>query len=246
MSEQTHPTAAVLIIGDEILSGRTRDVNLTMIARGLTEIGVTLIESRVVPDDIAVIAEAVNALRARAETLFTTGGIGPTHDDLTADAMGRAFGRPVVEHPEAAALMEDYYADKGGLTPARRRMARMPQGAELIRNAVTGAPGFRVENVYIMAGVPAIAESMFEEVKARLRPGTRLQSVSVDLDVPESGVAEALAAIQGDFSDVKIGSYPYRKDGRFCTQIVLRHGDAERLEEAAAAVRALSAYGRSG
>jgi molybdenum cofactor synthesis domain-containing protein len=215
------PTAAVLIIGNEILSGRTQDVNLNHIAAKLTKRGIRLAEARVVADIEDEIVDAVRALSARYTYLFTTGGIGPTHDDITVDAIAKAFGRPVVIHPEAERrLIAHYGADK--VTPGRLRMARTPEGAELIENAVSGAPGIRVENVYIMAGVPAIMRAMIDHIVPTLPGGPVVLSRSVACLIGESILAEPLGAIQAAHPEVDIGSYPWFRSGRFGVSLVAR------------------------
>ncbi len=230
-------TAGVVIIGNEILSGRTQDTNLAYLARGLNAIGVRLIEARVVADDEAAIAEAVNALRARCDYVFTTGGIGPTHDDITARAVARAFGVPCERNPQAVAILERFYADsEHTLNEARLSMADMPAGAELVENPVSGAPGFRMENVFVFAGVPRIMQAMFEGVKHRLVGGDPVRSRSVAVDLPEGTIAETLARIEAAHQGVEIGSYPYYRSRSFGVKLVLRSIDEARL---AAATEAL-------
>jgi molybdenum cofactor synthesis domain-containing protein len=219
-------TAALLVIGDEILSGRTQDKNVAQVALWLNEQGIRLAEVRIVPDDIGRIAESVNALRAAHDYLFTTGGIGPTHDDITVDAMAAAFGVPVIVHPEARKILEDYYRDRpGGLTEARLRMARVPEGAELIPNPTSGAPGVRMDNVYILAGVPYIAASMLEALTGKLEGGRPVVSVIVGARAPESDVADLLRETEADHPGVAIGSYPFFKDGRYGANFVIRSED---------------------
>jgi molybdenum cofactor synthesis domain-containing protein len=219
-------TAALLVIGDEILSGRTQDKNVAQVALWLNEQGIRLAEVRIVPDDIGRIAESVNALRASHDYLFTTGGIGPTHDDITVDAMAAAFGVPVIVHPEARKILEDYYRDRpGGLTEARLRMARVPEGAELIPNPTSGAPGVRMDNVYILAGVPYIAASMLEALTGKLEGGRPVVSVIVGARAPESDVADLLRETEADHPGVAIGSYPFFKDGRYGANFVIRSED---------------------
>jgi molybdenum cofactor synthesis domain-containing protein len=221
-------TAALLVIGDEILSGRTQDKNVSQVALWLNDQGIRLAEVRVVPDDIGRIAEAVNALRASHDYLFTTGGIGPTHDDITVDAMAAAFGVPVVIHPEARKILEDYYRDRpGGLTEARLRMARVPQGAELIANPYSGAPGVRLGNVFIMAGVPSIAASMLEGLSGTLEGGRPIVSVTVGARAAESEVADLLRDTEVAHPGVAIGSYPFFSDGRHGANFVIRSEDGE-------------------
>jgi molybdenum cofactor synthesis domain-containing protein len=235
MSDQ--PTAAVLIIGNEILSGRTQDVNLAHIARELGEIGVRLAEARVIPDIEEEIVDAVNVLRRRYTYLFTTGGIGPTHDDITSACVAKAFGLPFGRHPEAERRLLAYFPPEK-VNAARMRMAETPKGAELIDNPVSIAPGFRVENVYVMAGVPAIMRAMFDGIKAKLKGGPRLKSRSLAVYAPEGEVAEPLAAIQANHAAIDIGSYPFTRDGRYGTTIVFRGTDEAQLASGYAALTA--------
>jgi molybdenum cofactor synthesis domain-containing protein len=221
-------TAALLVIGDEILSGRTQDKNISQVALWLNDQGIRLAEVRVVPDDVGRIAEAVNALRAANDYVFTTGGIGPTHDDITVDAMAAAFEVPVVIHPAARKILEDYYRDRpGGLTDARLRMARVPEGAELIANPYSGAPGVRMGNVFILAGVPDIAASMLEALSGKLEGGQPVVSVTVGARAPESEVADLLRETEEANPGVAIGSYPFFRDGRYGANFVIRSEDGE-------------------
>ena len=221
-------TAALLVIGDEILSGRTQDKNVAQVALWLNQHGIRLVEVRIVPDDIERIAAAVNELRAAHDYLFTTGGIGPTHDDITVDAMAHAFGVPVVIHPAARAILENYYRDRpGGLTEARLRMARVPEGAELIPNQSSGAPGVKIDNVYIMAGVPGIAASMLAALTGQLEGGLPIVSVTVGARAPESDVADLLRETEEANPGVAIGSYPFFRDGRYGSNFVIRSEDGE-------------------
>ena len=230
-------TAAVLVIGDEILSGRTQDQNSHYIAKYLADIGVDTREIRVVPDVEDEIVAAVNALRARYAYVFTTGGIGPTHDDITADAIARAFGVGIEEDPRAInMLLEVIPADR--LNEARRRMARVPLGAELIENSVSKAPGFMIGNVIVMAGVPMIMRTMLDAAAPRLRTGARVLVETVEADaVPEGRYAKDLAALAARFEEVSIGSYPQFSSAGVRNQIVLRARDALKLGAAAAATR---------
>ena len=221
-------TAALAVIGDEILSGRTQDRNVAQVATWLNEQGIRLAEVRIVPDDAAKIAETVNELRERHDYLFTTGGIGPTHDDITVDAIAAAFGVPVVVHPEARALLEDYYRDRpGGLNESRLRMARVPEGAELIFNPSTAAPGVKLGNVYILAGVPYIAASMLEALTGKLEGGRPMVSVTVGARAAESEVADLLRETEEAHPGVAIGSYPFFKDGRYGANFVMRSDDGD-------------------
>lgn len=219
-------TAALVVIGDEILSGRTPDKNIAQVATWLNEQGIRFAEVRVVPDDGERIGEAVNALRVKHDYVFTTGGIGPTHDDITVDAIAAAFGVPVIVHPEARRILEDYYRDRtGGLTEARLRMARTPEGAELLRNPYSGAPGVKMKNVYILAGVPSIAASMLEALTGQLEGGRPVVSVTVGARAAESDVADLLRETEAAHPGVAIGSYPFFKDGGYGSNFVIRSED---------------------
>jgi molybdenum cofactor synthesis domain-containing protein len=221
-------TAALVVIGDEILSGRTQDKNVSQLATWLNEQGIRLAEVRIVPDDGERIAEAVNMLRAQHDYLFTTGGIGPTHDDITVDAIAAAFGVDVIVHPQARAILEDYYRDRpGGLNDARLRMARTPQGAELIENPYSGAPGVKMGNVYILAGVPNIAASMLDALTGKLEGGRPVVSITVGARAAESEVADLLRETEAAHPGVAIGSYPFFKDGRYGANFVIRSEDGE-------------------
>jgi molybdenum cofactor synthesis domain-containing protein len=221
-------TAALVVIGDEILSGRTQDTNVAQLARWLNGEGIRLAEVRMVPDVSERIGEAVNALRTQHDYVFTTGGIGPTHDDITVDAIAAAFGVPVIVHPEARQILEDYYRDrKGGLTEARLRMARTPQGAELLRNPYSGAPGVKMGNVYILAGVPAIAASMLESLTGQLEGGRPVVSVTVGARAAESDVADMLRETEAANPGVAIGSYPFFRDGGYGANFVIRSEDGD-------------------
>ncbi|MEO6582141.1 MAG: molybdopterin-binding protein [Sphingomicrobium sp.] len=223
MQSEKQWTAALIVIGDEILSGRTQDKNIAQVAIWLNEQGIRLAEVRVVPDDQARIADTVNELRAAHDYLFTTGGIGPTHDDITVDSMAAAFGVPVVEHPEARRILEEYYAARGiELTPSRLRMARVPQGAELIANPTSGAPGVRIGNVLILAGVPQIAASMLEALNGTLQGGRPMVSVTIGAFSAESDVADLLRETEAAHPGVTIGSYPFSKNGRYGANFVIR------------------------
>ena len=225
MAEHRVWTAALLVIGDEILSGRTQDKNVAQVAIWLNEQGIRLAEVRIVPDVIERIAEAVNELRAANDYLFTTGGIGPTHDDITVDAIAAAFGVPVVVHPTAREILERFYEARGGVNEARLRMARVPEGAELLENPLSGAPGIRIGNVFIMAGVPSITATMLEALTGKLEGGRPVLSMTVGAFVPESEVAELLRETEARHDGVSIGSYPFMKDGRFGANFVIRSED---------------------
>lgn len=238
MSTDNVITAALLIIGDEILSGRTKDKNIGAIADHLTGIGIRLSEVRVVADDEADIVSAVNALRARYTYLFTTGGIGPTHDDITADSIAKAFGVAIGVDPRARMLMQAACDARGvELTPARLRMARLPDGAELVENAISVAPGFMIGNVIVMAGIPDIMRGMLESVTPRLKTGARLLSVTIPLDCPESQIADLFAAHQKRYPGVAMGSYPSLREGKPATDLVLRSVDESLLEDARATLK---------
>lgn len=234
MAEERIWTAALLVIGDEILSGRTQDRNITQVGTWLNLQGIRLAEVRVVPDDIGRIAAAVNALRAGHDYLFTTGGIGPTHDDITVDAIAAALDVSVIIHPRARAILEAYYESRGGLTEARLRMARTPDGAELIDNRMSGAPGIRLGNIFILAGVPRIAGQMLESLSGRLEGGRALLSRTIGCWAPESEVADLLGATEDAHPDCRIGSYPFFREGRVGANFVLRSVEPEALEACAA------------
>lgn len=234
-----NPTAAVLIIGDEILSGRTADANLNTLARFLAGLGIDLMEARVVGDRRGQIVEALNALRTAHDYVFTTGGIGPTHDDLTADAVAEAFGVALPEHPEALAILARRYG--GELNAARRRMARIPEGGRLIANPVTDAPGFQVGNVFVLAGVPKIMQGMLADVAPRLRGGAALHARTVRVTgVGEGAIAEPLAAAQAARPELAYGSYPFGagSGGEIGTNLVVRGREPEAVRAAAAELAA--------
>lgn len=234
-------TAAVLVIGDEILSGRTKDKNIGYIADYCTAIGIDLKEVRVVSDDEAAIVSALDALRHRWTYVFTTGGIGPTHDDITADCVAKAFGVPLDVHPEAVAILKERLAKTGGeLNEARLRMARIPRGAALVANKVSGAPGFWMGNVVTMAGIPAVMQAMLDEVAPKLKTGAKLLSETIRADAKEGDVGTALAAVAKAHPDTIIGSYPFIDDKLGPnTNIVVRSRDAAKLAAAKAAVEAM-------
>jgi molybdenum cofactor synthesis domain-containing protein len=233
------PTAAVLIIGDEILSGRTQDINLAYIAGWLGQIGIRVAESRVVSDDEGEIGEALNALRAKYTYVFTTGGIGPTHDDITADSVAKALGLPIGEHPEAVALLEAHYPP-GDFNPARRRMTRTPAGASLIDNPISKAPGFQIGNVFVMAGIPRIMQAMLESLRPRLTGGPPLKSRTVSIYMGEGRIAAGLGAIQKRQPQVSIGSYPFYRNEKFGTSLVVRGTDEGVIGAVVEEIRALA------
>jgi molybdenum cofactor synthesis domain-containing protein len=223
-------TAALVVIGDEILSGRTQDKNVAQIAVWLNVQGIRLAEVRVVPDVTAAIVEAVNVLRARNDYLFTTGGIGPTHDDITVDAIAEALGVPVTFHPKAVAVLERYYETRGGLTEARKRMARVPDGADLIENRMSGAPGIRIGNIFVMAGVPHITAGMLDALTGTLEGGLPVLSRTIGCWVAESEVAVMLAEVERAYEGVAIGSYPFFREGRTGANFVVRSTDQAMLD----------------
>ena len=235
-------TAAVLLIGDEVLSGRTKDKNLGFIADYLTALGVDLREARCVADVEDDIVAAVNALRARYTYVFTTGGIGPTHDDITADAIGKAFGVVVDHDPRAVEILLTYFREIGREpNEARLRMARVPKGATLIENVVSKAPGFRMENVFVMAGVPKVMNAMMDAIAPNLEKGIPMQSRTVAFQGGEGDVAKPLGEIQSRYNDVFIGSYPYESPTGFATNLVVRSRNLDALDKAESEVKALAA-----
>ena len=245
MSGPSTVTAAVLVIGDEILSGRTKDRNIGYIAEYLGKIGVDVREARVVPDVEEEIVAALDALRARYDYVVTTGGIGPTHDDITADAVARAFGVPIGEDPRIIALMMERYPP-ADLTPARRRMARIPAGAELIVNPISTAPGFCIGNVFVLAGVPSVMQAMLDYAVKSMKTGAAMAVETIEAGtIPEGRYGDALGAIAKASPDVLIGSYPSFKDGRLTNQIVVRGKDAAAVAAAREAVEAMLAAMRS-
>lgn len=238
-------TAALIVIGDEILSGRTQDKNVAQIATWLNVQGIRLKEVRVVADDMDAIVEAVNLLRARNDYLFTTGGIGPTHDDITVDAIAQALQVDVVIHPAARAILERYYETRGGLNEGRLRMARVPDGAELIENRMSGAPGIRIGNLFLMAGVPHITAGMLDALTGTLEGGLPLLSVTLGCWVAESEVADLLGATERAHDGCQIGSYPFFREGKVGANFVIRSTDQGRLDGCALALTsALEATGR--
>ncbi|GHA14177.1 molybdenum cofactor biosynthesis protein [Devosia pacifica] len=233
-------TAGMVVIGDEILSGRTKDINIATTAEFCTDLGIELKEVRVVSDEVDAIVEAVNTLRARYTYVFTTGGIGPTHDDITADAVAAAFQVALPINPEAREMLESRWRKTGTeVTEARLRMARIPEGADLIVNSVSAAPGFRIENVHVMAGVPVIMKAMLEALAPTLKGGRKVMSVAIKAYVGEGTVGGPLGLLQQEFPDVKMGSYPQMGADRVMTELVLRSADEERLHLAAERVRAM-------
>ncbi|MFV0279716.1 MAG: competence/damage-inducible protein A [Rhodoblastus sp.] len=241
MSEKTEITAAVLVIGDEILSGRTKDKNIGYIADYLMQIAIDLREVRIVPDVEAEIVDALNALRARYTYVFTTGGIGPTHDDITADSVAKAFGVDISEHPRAIELLLTRIKPED-LNAARRRMARIPHGAELVENRVSTAPGFMIGNVVVMAGVPSIMQAMLDNVTPRLKTGVKMLMDTIQADnVPEGAYAAGLGEIAAKYPEASIGSYPSFASGKFQNQIVVRSKKPDVLAAALGEARELIA-----
>jgi len=235
---ETPVTACVVVIGNEILSGRTKDANLPFLAEGLNAVGVRLMEARVIPDLRETIVATINEVRAKFDYVFTTGGIGPTHDDITAECMAAAFGVPLIRHPEAVARLTRHYPP-GGLTEARLRMANTPEGATLIDNPVSVAPGFQIGNVFVMAGVPAIMRSMFDGVKHRLKGGTPMRARTVASALPEGVIAKDLGQLQDRYPDLELGSYPFFRMGKPGTAIVARGTDLDRLEACIGELKAI-------
>lgn len=238
MDQSSEITAAILVIGDEILSGRTQDTNTNAIARFLAALGIDLKEARVVADEQGEIVAALNALRARYTYVFTTGGIGPTHDDITADAVAAAFGVGIDYHPEAMALLGARYKP-GDFNDMRKRMARIPLGASLIANSVSVAPGFQLENVFVMAGVPMIMRAMLEAIAPLLSRGRIVHAVTIAANTGEGQIAEGLAKVQSAHKDVSIGSYPAFTPTGFAVQLVVRGREPAKVEAAAEAVEVL-------
>ncbi len=248
MSAET-VTACVLIIGNEILSGRTQDENLAFLARGLNEAGIRMREARVIPDDADVIVNTVNEVRRQFDYVFTTGGIGPTHDDITSACIAEAFAVPLIVHPEAKRLLESHYPP-GMLNAARLRMAQVPEGATLLRNPISHAPGFQIGNVFVLPGVPQIMQAIFSELRHRLKGGAKVLSRSVSCALGEGVLAKDLGEVQSRYPDLDIGSYPYFRRADFGVTLVLRGTDRDRLlgatEEVKAMIRTLGGDPREG
>lgn len=223
------PNACLIVIGNEILSGRTQDENIRFIAFALVEIGVTLAEVRIIPDITQTIVNTVKSCSEAFDYVFTTGGIGPTHDDITTASVARAFNVPIIRNSEAEAILEKHYG-KENLNAARLKMAEIPQGARLIHNPVSAAPGFIIENVYVLAGVPSIMQAMFDNIKGELRGGAKILSKTISIYMTEGLLAEGLTTIQNQFPDVEIGSYPFIKNHRLGTSLVCRCHDKEQLD----------------
>jgi molybdenum cofactor synthesis domain-containing protein len=233
MTDTQRVTAAVLVIGNEILSGRTKDANLPFLGAELNKLGIQMREARVVADIESEIIEALDALREKYDYVFTTGGIGPTHDDITAGCVAKAFGQKLIRHPEAERILRERMKQMGvEATEARLKMAETPEFAELVDNPISGAPGFRVENVIVMAGVPRIMRVMFEATKPNLKRGVTLKSVTVGSYVPEGVIATELSLLQDAYPDLDIGSYPFFFDGKPGSNLVMRGPEQARLDEA--------------
>jgi len=235
----SNPTAAVLVIGDEILSGRTQDTNTNYIAKFLGSLGIDLKEARVVPDVEDEIVAALNALRARYTYVFTTGGIGPTHDDITADAVAKAFGVGIDYHLEALAMLAARFTNPADFNDMRKRMARIPFTAELVRNSASVAPGIHIGNVFVMAGVPMIMRAMLEDIEPKLQRGALVHAETVQAKIGEGKIAAGLQTIQKSFPDLSIGSYPYYREDGFGVQLVARGRNADQVETAAKAIESL-------
>ncbi len=222
--------AALIIIGNEILSGRTQDKNLSYLANWLNEIGIQLGEVRVIRDEEEIIVDAVNNLRKTYNYVFTTGGIGPTHDDITSLSIAKAFNVDLEINDKALSILKEYYKDSE-LTDARMKMTMIPKGAELVDNPISRAPGFKIENVFVMAGIPSIMQGMLEGARKHLKGGDIIKSTSVDVFTRESNVAEELAELQRNYPDIEIGSYPFSKENKFGTSLVLRSKDSRLLKK---------------
>jgi molybdenum cofactor synthesis domain-containing protein len=241
-------TAAVLVIGDEILSGRTKDKNIGYIAEFLTSIGIDLKEVRIVPDEEPAIVAAVNALRSRYTYLFTTGGIGPTHDDITAECVAKAFGVPLEHHPRAVEIMRERIAQTGGvMNEARMRMTRVPKGATLVLNKISAAPGFWIDNVIVMAGIPSVMQAMLDYVAPQLDTGAKMLSESIRADCREGDIGTELGAIAQKHADVVIGSYPFVDEKNIAnTHVVVRSRDPQKLAAAKQAIEGMLACVKAG
>ena len=228
MNHSTEITAGVIIIGNEVLSGRTQDTNLAYIGKQLDALGIRIMESRVIPDSEKIIIDTVNHFRATYAYVFTTGGIGPTHDDITSAAIAKTFQVKLEKNAEAVSLLEKYY-EPGGINEARMKMAHIPEGARLIDNPLSGAPGFQMENVFIMAGVPVIMRLMFDGITDRLTGGDPIITVNLATNIGEGVFADDLSKLQDEYPDISIGSYPYFKQRKLGVNLVMRSTDIERL-----------------
>lgn len=232
-------TIALIVVGNEILSGRTQDTNTSWIAENVNKMGLVLNQVRVVPDIETEIITAVRELKGKADYVFTTGGIGPTHDDITTESIAKAFDAPLILHPEAYQILIRHYGDESQVTPPRKKMAMIPEGASLINNPVSGAPGFQIENVFVMAGVPRIMQAMFDDVKTKIKKGKPVLSNTITCSLAESAIAEALANIQEKYKTVSVGSYPHFRGGLLGLSLVLRSTDDGSLNDATGEVIAL-------
>lgn len=232
------PTACLIVIGNEILSGRTQDKNIAWLGKELNEIGIKLAEVRVIPDVTDTIVATVNAVRAQFTYVFTTGGIGPTHDDITSECIAKAFGVPLTRHAEAEAILRKHYTPEQ-INPARLKMADTPEGATLITNPVSAAPGFSIGNVHVMAGVPSIMQAMFANLRGQLKGGAKTLSKTLSAYVTEGNIAAPLTEIQNRFPEVEIGSYPFFRHDKLGTSLVARSTDEARLDAACGEIRAM-------
>lgn len=238
-SDSSAPSACLLLIGNELLSGRTQDRNLAYIGRRLSELGIQLLETRVIADDTAVIVANVNDCRQRYDYVFTTGGIGPTHDDITTDAIAKAFDRPLQRNADAEQTLRNFYGE--ALNAARLKMATLPDGALPITNKLSGAPGFQVDNVFVLAGIPSVMQAMFEALVERLEAGAPILSLTLKTNCREGELAAGLSAVQDKYATVSIGSYPFFDAGQYGVNLVLRGTDQALLEQAAVRVEELIA-----
>ena len=238
MSAESTVTACLVIIGNEILSGRTKDANLSFLAEELNKLGIRMMEARVIPDVAETIIATVNAVRQKFDYVFTTGGIGPTHDDITSACIAQAFGRKLIRHPDAEALLLAYYKPED-VTEARMKMADVPEGSILLQNPVSRAPGFQVENVFVLPGVPRILQAMFGLFKERLVGGAAMLSKSIASYTLEGTIAAKLAALQDAHPALEIGSYPFSRDGRHGCTIVIRGTEPAEIATAADSLRAI-------
>ncbi len=233
--------ACMIIIGNEILSGRTQDLNLAFLGKRLNKVGIRLAEVRVIPDESEVIINTLNECRVKYDYVFTTGGIGPTHDDITSASVAKAFGLPLIRDPEAVALLRQHYANPKDLNEQRMKMCEIPKGAKLVDNPISKAPGFQIENVFVLAGVPRIMQAMYEALKERLITGKPMRSRTIVAFIGEGVLAKDLGDIQNSHSETEIGSYPFIRDGMLGTALVLRSADQKALNEATKAVTDLVA-----
>jgi molybdenum cofactor synthesis domain-containing protein len=228
--------ACLIIIGNEILSGRTQDLNLAFLGVRLNKVGIRLAEARVISDDTEIIINTLNECRSKFDYVFTTGGIGPTHDDITSAAVAKAFGLPLIRDPEALAQLRQHYANPKDLNEQRMKMCEVPKGAKLVDNPISKAPGYQIENVFVLAGVPRIMQAMYEALKGRLIPGSPIKSRTVVAFIGEGTLAKGLGDVQNAHSEIEIGSYPFIRDGKLGTALVLRGEDQKALAEATEAV----------